>query len=105
MDKNFGDVIYSYTQDEAVKDGALDVVGKLTGTGGKLIVFTRGLMEMDEYEKSQEARTMLIEKGLNLLKIPNKEDTNYMMLRVIEKGKIWVIADGNGLTFMRPEDY
>jgi hypothetical protein len=47
----------------------------------------------------------LVERGIKLLKEPDPEDTDYMKLRVIEKDFIWVILDGNGLTFMRPEDY
>jgi hypothetical protein len=52
----------------------------------------------DNYQK-------IIEQGIELLKQPNKEDSNYMKLRVIQKNKIWVIADTQGITFMKPEDY
>jgi hypothetical protein len=50
-------------------------------------------------------RDALIKKGLNLLAKVDKEDTNYMRLRVVVKDKIWVVLNGEGITFMKPEDY
>lgn len=98
----FNNVISVYTQDQAIKDGILMEVGWLKN--GRRVVFTRNLMESGEYENGLN-RIQLIERGMQLLRKSNPEDTDYMKLRVIEKDKIWVIADGNGLTFMRPEDY
>ena len=51
-----------------------------------------------------ELETLRI-KGLELLKVPDPEDSEYMRLRVIEKDRIWVIADGQAITFMKPSDY
>ena len=98
----FGNVISVYTQEEAIEDGILVPVGRLTS--GQKVVFTRSLFESGGYE-DQVKRIELVQKGLNLLRRPDPEDTDYMKLRVIEKDQIWVIADGNGLTFMRPDDY
>ena len=85
------DVISRYTQEQAIEDGILVKVG----TCGKLrVVFTSNLF-YDGYEE-KEKRTELVKKGLEMLKQRDKEDTDYMKLRVIKKDKIWVILDGNG---------
>ena len=94
------DIISRYTQEQAIEDGILVKVGAC----GKLrVVFTTNLF-YDGYEE-KEKRIELVKKGLEMLKQPDKEDTDYMKLRVIEKDKIWVILDGNGITFLKPEDY
>jgi len=98
----FGNVISTYTQEQAIEDGILVPVGQLTS--GQRVVFTRNLFESGGYEDT-ERRVQLVEEGLSLLRKPDPEDTDYMKLRVIEKDRIWIIVDGNGLTFMRPEDY
>lgn len=96
----FGNVISVYTQDEAISDGVLISVGTC---GHNRVVFTSNLFN-DGYEDS-DARMRLIAKGLKMLNEHNPDDTDFMRLRVIEEGRIWVIHDGNGLTFMKPEDY
>lgn len=94
------EIISRYTQEQAIEDGILVKVGSC----GKLpVIFTTNLF-YDGYEE-QEKRIELVKKGLEMLKQPDKEDTNYMKLRVIEKDKIWVILDGDGITFLKPEDY
>jgi len=98
----FDNVISTYTQDQAIEDGILVQVGKLTT--GQSVIFTHNLFESGGYE-DPEKRIQLINRGIALLKQLDLEDTDTMKLRVIEKNSIWVIADGNGLTFMRPEDY
>ncbi len=47
----------------------------------------------------------IITKGLELLNKKDPEDDGYYKLRVIEKDRIWVIANTEGVTFMKPEDY
>jgi hypothetical protein len=98
----FDNVISTYTQEQAIEDGILVRVGRLTS--GQRVVFTTNLFETGGYDDPAK-RIQLIERGIILLQQPDPEDTDYMKLRVIEKDRIWVIADGNGLTFMRPEDY
>ncbi|OVE80125.1 hypothetical protein BVY01_00800 [bacterium I07] len=98
----FENVISVYTQDQAIDDGILVPVGRLNT--GQQVVFTRNLFETGGYE-DLEKRLELIQTGITLLNKPDPEDSPFMRLRVIEKDRIWVIADGNGLTFMRPEDY
>ena len=105
---NEENVIYQYTQDEAIEDGILVVVGSC---GNQRIIFTANLFSdctcKDEDGKNKvdiEKLRRTIEKGLSLLREPDKEDTNYMRLRVIEKNKIWVIWNTEGFTFMKPED-
>lgn len=94
------EIIYSYTQEQAIEDGILVKVG---ACGKVPVIFTTNLF-YDGYE-DREKRVELVKKGLEMLKQPDKEDTDYMKLRVIEKDKIWVILDGNGITFLKPEDY
>jgi len=95
-------VISSYSQTQAIEDGILVIVGRLTT--GQRVVFTHNLFESGGYEDPMK-RIQLINNGISLLKQLDIEDTDTLKLRVIEKNRIWVIADGNGLTFLRPEDY
>lgn len=99
-------IISGYTVDQGIEYGVLIEVGEVQrGDGTKIkIVFTRTLFEEGGYE-DETKRVALVTRGMELLKNSDPEDTDYMRLRVIEKGKIWVIHDGNGITFMRPEDY
>ncbi|MCA9459647.1 MAG: hypothetical protein KC550_03810 [Nanoarchaeota archaeon] len=94
------DIISKYTQEDAINDGILVIVGKVDDIN---IVFTTNLFDEGYHEFTK--RNTLVKKGLNLLEKPDKEDTNYMKLRVIEKGKIWVVYNAEGITFMKPEDY
>jgi len=98
----FGDVISVYTQDQAIRDGILVFVGKLTS--GARVVFTRNLFDSEEYN-TPEMRLDIMRKGLELLAKPSSEDTSHMKRRVLDEGRVWVIMDGNGITFMHPEDY
>lgn len=97
----FGEVISTYTQDEAIEDGVLVRVGEI---GKQRVVFTRVLF--DQGYEDEAKRKALIAKGLELLCQQDPEDSPDMRLRVIEEGKIWVIWNvGEGFTFLRPEDY
>ncbi len=94
------DIISKYTMDDALDDGVFVMVGI---TQNKIrIVFTSNLFS-DGYEDFVK-RDTLIKKGLELLAKPDKEDTHWK-LRVIEKNKIWVVYNSEGITFMKPEDY
>lgn len=94
------EVIYTYTREQAIDDGILVPVGKV---GNQSVVITSNLFK-ESYE-DEEKRKALVNRGLELLRQPDPEDTSYMKLRVIEKDKIWVIWNGEGFTFMKPEDY
>ena len=95
----FGPVIDVYSQRDALDDGILIVVSadKVTGLP---IFFTSNL-----FEDRQGQVLQIISKGLELLKQPDSEDSEYMKLRVIEKDSIWVVWNPKGFTFMKPEDY
>jgi hypothetical protein len=67
------------------------------------IVFTSNLFHSGGYE-DHEKRHALIKQGIALLKKPDPEDSVYNMLRVIKKD-VWMIVDGDGITFLKPEDY
>ena len=94
----FGKPISVYTTKQALDDGLLVKTGELMPSKTP-VIFTSNLFNevKDNYKK-------IIDKGIELLKQPNKEDSNYMKLRVIQKN-IWVIANSEGVTFMKPEDY
>ena len=95
----FGEVISRYTLEQALADGILVKTGHLQPSGLP-VVFTSNLFEdvKDHYKD-------IIAKGLELLSKPDAEDSPYMKLRVIEKGRIWAVANTEGVTFMKPEDY
>ncbi len=97
----FGEVISAYTQDQAIEDGVLVHVDEI---GKQRVVFTRCLF--DQGYEAEVKRKTLVEKGMELLCRQDPEDSPDMRLRVIEKGKIWVIWNvGEGFTFLTPEDY
>ena len=95
----FGKPISVYSQEQAVADGVLVRTGKLMPDQIP-VIFTSNLFSevKDNYQK-------IIDKGLKLLRQSNSEDSDFMKLRVIEKNKIWVVANSEGVTFMKPEDY
>jgi len=92
--------IHVYTRQQAIEDGVLVQVEPVDG---KDTVITANLYS-DGYE-DEAKRKALLQEGERLLKLPNDEDTNTMLLRVIEAGRIWVILDGDGVCFLRPDDY
>ncbi|MCJ7816609.1 MAG: hypothetical protein MUP55_02015 [Candidatus Aenigmarchaeota archaeon] len=100
-DDFFGPVISKYTARDAVEDGIFVEVGSV---GEEPVYFTNNLFESGGYE-DRDKRINLVNKGLDLLKKNDSEDTDYMRLRVIEKGEIWVVYNGEGITFMKPDDY
>jgi type I site-specific restriction endonuclease len=98
--KLFGDVIYSYTAQDAVEDGLFVPVGTV---GHYPVYFTSNLFA-EGYEDEAKRKT-LVERGLEMLRRYDAEDTEYMRLRVIERDRIWLVLNGEGYTFMKPEDY
>jgi hypothetical protein len=100
-DDFFCPVISKYTARDAVEDGVFVEVGSV---GKGPVYFTSNLFESGGY-KDRDKRVALVNRGLELLKEDDPEDSEYMRLRVIEKGEIWVVYNGEGITFMKPEDY
>ncbi len=100
-DSIFGEVISIYTQNQAIEDGVLVLTGYV---GKERVVFTRHLFGHGFEDETK--RRELVEKGLQMLRVPDPEDSNCMRLRVIEEDRIWVIWNqGEGFTFLAPEDY
>jgi len=94
----YGEPISVYTTQQALDDGILVKTGNLMP--GKIpVIFTSNL-----FSDVKDTYKTIINKGLELLKQSNKEDSDYMKLRVIQKD-IWVVANSEGVTFMKPEDY
>ena len=101
QDPVFGEVVSRYSQDQAIEDGTLVFVGY---AGRERVVFTRTLFS-EGYEE-ETLRQALVERGLELLRKDDPEDSPTMRLRVIEKDKLWVIWNSmEGVTFLKPEDY
>lgn len=99
LNEVYGEPISVYTKEQAIEDGILIKVGYLSNL--KLpVLFTTNLFE-DVKDRYRE----IIARGLELLNQKDPEDDGYYKLRVIEKGKIWVITNAEGVTFMKPEDY
>lgn len=95
----YGEPISVYTLQNALDDGMLVKVGELANL--KIpVVFTSNLFA-DVKDHYQE----IINKGLAMLSQKDKEDSEYSKMRIIEKDHIWVIANTEGVTFMKPEDY
>ena len=101
MDKNkeSAQLLSIYTQAQAIEDGVLVKCGEIKGIR---IIFTANLFK--DY-KDDWNRKCLILRGLKMIAKPHPEDTSTVRPRVIEGGKIWVIWDGDGITFLKPEDY
>ena len=95
----YGEPISVYTLQNALDDGILVKVGKLANLNIP-VVFTSNLFNdvKDHYSE-------IIAKGFELLNQKDPEDDGCYKLRVVEKGRIWVIANSEGVTFMKPEDY
>ena len=93
------EIIDVYSQEQAIADGIIVKVGVLKPVNLS-VLFTTNL-----FEEVKGCYKEIIDKGLKLLSKPDKEDSPYLKLRVIEDGKIWVVAKAEGVTFMKPEDY
>lgn len=93
-------VIYKYTAEDAVNDGVFVHIGNVNN---EKVYFTRNLFEQG-YE-NEKKRLDLVQRGLQMLSQSDPEDTDYMHLRVIERGRIWVVRNGEGITYMLPSDY
>ena len=100
-DEFFGPVISKYTARDAVEDGIFVEVGSV---GKNPVYFTTNLFESGGYQDCDK-RVGLVKHGLDMLYEYDPEDSDYMRLRVIEKDEIWVVYNGEGITFMKPEDY
>ena len=95
----YGEPISVYTKEQAIQDGILIKVGYLSNNNLPVIFTTNLFSDVKEHYKE------IITKGLQLLNKKDPEDDDNYKLRVIEKNRIWVIANSEGITFMKPEDY
>lgn len=103
IEESFGEPIHVYTRQQAVQDGVLVPVGEAhLGEERISVCFTSALLE--EHPDVEECKT-LIRQGFALLNTPDSEDDGYRKLRVVVADKVWVIHDGDGVTFLRPQDY
>ncbi len=95
----YGEPISVYTKEQAIEDGILVKVGYLSNL--KLpVLFTTNL-----FNEVKDHYNNIIKKGLEMLNQKDPEDSEHSRMRIVEKGQIWVIANSEGVTFMKPEDY
>lgn len=99
----FGEPIHVYTRQQAIQDSVLVPVGDVHFGDEKIgVCFTANLLA--EHPSVEECKA-LIRLGFALLNTPDPEDDGYRKLRVVVTDKVWVIHDGEGITFLRPQDY
>lgn len=98
--EDFGEPISTYTKEDAVADGQQVWVGTVAK---QKIYFTDNLL-FGGFEE-EEKRLSLINEGLFALSKQDDEDSEYMKLRVLQKGAVWVVQGLDGIIFMKPEDY
>ena len=97
----YGDLLVSvYTAEDAVRDGVFMKYGTLAFTP----VYITSNLYNDGYD-DEEKEEKLIQSGLEMLFHEDPEDSDTMRLRVVKKNEIWVAETGDGITFMKPEDY
>ena len=108
------EVIYTYTAEQAVQDGALvRVPAELSRAP---IYLTRALFEKVRVPAGMEGTQDLTGRMADLVYMArlafsygDKGDRMRTNIRVILKGhgtvKVWGVIDGAGLTLMLPEDY
>lgn len=95
----YGEPISVYTLEQALEDGILIKVGELSNL--KIpVVFTSNL-----FNDVKNHYAEIVKKGLEMLNQKDEEDSEYSRMRIIEANRIWVIANNEGVTFMKPEDY
>lgn len=92
--------IYAYTAEDAVRDGIFVRIGSL----GKMPMYMTSNLFGEGYEDRSKLES-LVRRGIEFLSKPDKEDTYYLHLRVIEENRIWVTLTVEGITFMNPSDY
>ncbi|MBW2123726.1 MAG: hypothetical protein JRH07_18055 [Deltaproteobacteria bacterium] len=112
IEASWGASISVYTREQAIEDGVMVRVGEVAGVEGKIgICFTWNLLAGGGYDIDPERRKWLVNYGIRKLKEEDPEDSETMRLRVLEDpgdlehGEIWCIHDGDGILFLRPEDY
>ena len=102
-----GDVIYTYTRDQAVKDGVLIELGII---GSTPVYATTNCFYRAGLDNPLQRIGVVLE-AIEALKKQDVEDTSVMKLRVLHKGIaadyecLWVIQDCEAITIMFPEDY
>ncbi|MDA1191884.1 MAG: hypothetical protein O3A46_09415 [Candidatus Poribacteria bacterium] len=104
VEELFGEPIHVYTRRQAIEDGILKPVARTFTVDGEpiTICFTANLFTDFTDE---ERRVALISDGLIALAQHDEEDDAYRRLRVLRAETIWVIWDGDGITFLYPSDY
>lgn len=85
----------------AVEAGLFVKVGSM---GKYPVYFNKTLFESECYH-DEKKRADLINKGMELIRDRYPEDSDYLSIMVTEKDEIWVVLNGEGITFMKPEDY
>ncbi len=94
--------IWVYERQTAIAEGLL-IPYQFRSEGQVIeVCFTKRL-----YAKSgRSPRTMkqIAKTGLNMLCEPQQEDTEYLKRRTVREGKIFLVQDKSGITFMETAD-
>jgi hypothetical protein len=99
----FGEPIFRYTAEDAVRDGVFVHTGWV-GRNREIPVYLTSNLVAAGYEDPERQRRLVLD-GLEQLRSPDPEDSDYMRLRVLEDGKVWVTLTGEGVTYMLPSDW
>lgn len=94
-------VIFSYSLDQAMEDGMLQLEGWL---GHKLLVATQGTAaDLPSAERREHFRTFLRwQRDVE----PTLEEQDRMFVAKASNGRtIWVIDDGTAITLLYPSEY
>lgn len=108
-DKFFGDVVSSYTSEEAINDGILVDIGKFSNV---INIATSNLLESKKYIDGDKLNVPcimdLVKAGHHIIQ-SNKSDHFYSGLIEFPdgtKGKVFIAQNEYGkFTIMLPEDY
>ena len=96
------ELIHADTRQDAISDGVL-VPYTFTHNHRKLdACFSAGLYE--KYQNDPKSLSWIARRGIKLLQQYDLEDDVVCKRRVIVKGQIWVIEDGDGITFLTPQE-
>ena len=95
------EVIYSYTDEQAINDGVIIPV-----KFGKIIRITRAVF--DDFDKGgfdASAFYSFMNEAVKELERRQKNKEDWFYSATIQKRKYFLVENGGGFTLMKPEDY
>jgi len=95
------EIVYSYTDEQAIKDGVIIPV-----KFGCIIRITRAVF--DDFDKggfNASAFYSFMNEALKLLEEQKKAKEDWFYSALIQGRKYFFVENGSGFTLMKPEDY